>query len=482
MKKIGYQKAWDCMLYLSIDHSKETGFIYKQVYEGIKNGILSGRITSDEKLPSKRNLAGQLNVSVNSIATAYEQLLAEGYIYSKERSGYFVENMKELIQHEPAGQYTLPDDLRENKERDDDWLSLSHMTANMSLFPFKNWFRCQREAIINHQQELSEMAHPQGPYIVRETISKMIALTRGVKSEPEQIVIGAGTHSLIRQLMELMKKEAVIAVENPGYARFYTLLKRLGRKVAPVALDKKGIDPAGIAAIDADLLSVTPSHQFPTGIIMPISRRIELLNWAFKNKGRYIIEDDYDSEFKYRSDIIPSLQSLDSHNKVIYTGTFSKSMYPGFRISYMVLPPDLLRLYRERFQDGMQYSNTLNLYTLHYFIQDGGYLRHVKKMNHHYEHNRGILIEALKKRFKKDIEIDDIPAGLHLLAHFCSEKTYAEIEEHAKRQKLEIYTMKRFMLNGAEKHGKTIDLVIGFANIEANQIEEAVERLYRILH
>lgn len=469
------------MIYLSINKKMKSTFIYQQIYEGIKENILEGRLKPGEKLPPKRTLAQQLKVSVNSVMTAYEQLLAEGYIYTSERKGYFVEKITQFNNQGNSIKSPLPSDLKENIVDKEGWLSLSHMTSNISLFPFKEWFRCQQKTINNHQRELSEIIHPQGPYIVRKTICRLIALTRGVICEPEQIAIGAGTMSLIHQLMGIQDKNSVIAMEYPGYSRLYHLLKSMEFDVQPIKMDEKGVSIKEIEASKANFVFVTPSHQFPTGKIMPISRRIELLNWSTYADGRYIVEDDYDSEFKYETDNIPSLQSLDPNQRVIYTGTFSKTMLPGLRISYMVLPPDLLREYRRHYPHLIQSSNTINLFTLHYFIENGEYHRHVKRMNHHYETKRKMIIKELTERFKNKIHIEDIPAGLHFYAHFKSSKDYKEIEERAKLEKLEIYTMKRFMLNNKYKHKNSIELVIGFASIPEERIAEAVNRLYRVI-
>ena len=457
-------------------------FIYQQIYEGIKDNILKGRLKANEKLPSKRSLAEQLNISINSVSFGYEQLLAEGYIYTIERKGYFVENITEFVQQGNLFKDKLPEDLKEEPVNRDGWLSLSHMASDISFFPFKEWMKCQERAVQSYKRELSEIAYSQGPYEVRETISRMIALTRGVNCEPEQIVLGAGTQLLVGQLMELISKDSVIAVENPGYSRFYQTLKKMNFAVHPVSLDDHGIKMAEIKATKANVVFVTPSHQFPTGKIMPISRRIELLNWTAKGDHRYIVEDDYDSEFKYETDNIPSLQSLDRNHRVIYMGTFSKTLLPGLRISYMVLPPDLLREYREYYANFMQYSNSLILFTLHYFIEGGEYARHVKKMNHQYERRRKLLIADLRQRFRDEIKIEDVLAGLHFLAHFQTEKSYREIEERALQLKLEIYSMRRFMLKKNVNKENSISLVVGFANLKEENITEVVERLYFAFH
>ncbi|GIO23553.1 PLP-dependent aminotransferase family protein [Oceanobacillus sp. J11TS1] len=468
------------MDFLTLSYSSNNHFKYQQIYEGIKENVLRGNLRAREKLPSKRQLAKELNVSINTIANAYDQLLAEGYIYTIERKGYFVESGTEF-HTQGATLNQLPADLKETDVNKEDWVSLSHMSADISLFPFKEWMKCENKAVDNHKKELSELGHPQGPYKTRKTISRMIALSRGVVCEPEQIVIGAGSQLLIQQLMSIQDKKQIIAVENPGYSRFYRLLNKMGFYVKPIELDDKGIDIKEVASSKANYLFVTPSHQFPTGKIMPISRRIELLNWAVEEEGRYIVEDDYDSEFKYESDSIPSLQSLDRNQRVIYTGTFSKTLLPGTRISYMVLPPDLLREYRKHATDIMQFSNSLGLFTLHYFIENGSYSRHIKRMNHHYEMKRRLLIDQLYSKFKQEVYIEDIPAGLHFLARFKSDKTYEEVETKAKEEKLEIYTMRRFMLKEKKRMNNWIELVIGFANIDEEEIPEALDRLDRVI-
>lgn len=467
-------------MFILIDKQRDTNYIYQQIYEGIKDNILKGKLKANEKLPSKRSLAEQLNVSINSVSFGYEQLLAEGYIYTVERKGYFVENITGLIQKDNLLIDQLPEDLREEPVNRDGWLSLSHMASDISLFPFKEWMKCQEKASKSFKRELSEIAYSQGPYAVRDTICRMIALTRGVHCEPEQIVIGAGTQLLVGQLMELVSRNSVVAVENPGYARFYQLLKKMNFAVHPVSLDEQGIKMEVIESVKANIVFVTPSHQFPTGKIMPISRRIELLNWTTKGDNLYIVEDDYDSEFKYETDNIPALQSLDRNNRVIYMGTFSKTVLPGLRISYMVLPPDLLRKYREYYANFMQYSNSLMLFTLHYFIESGDYARHVKRMNHLYETRRKLLISELQRQFQDSIQIEDVPAGLHFLSHFSTGKSYQEIEERAAKLKLEIYSMRRFILKKIDSD--RISLVLGFANLREGNVAEAVERLYRVFY
>lgn len=469
------------MILIKIDKNNPSENLYKQIYNDIKQKILNNKFHVNDKLPSKRQLAESLRVSINTVTHAYEQLLAEGYIYSVERSGYFVEEITKFT-NQLDTTIDLPPELKESETESKDVLSLSHMTADISLFPFSKWLRLKRQALSYHEKELTQITHPQGPYTVRKTLAKLIALTRGVTCLPEQIVISAGTQPLIEQLMTIQENQPILAVENPGYSRVYALLKRLNLDVHPINLDDEGIDVVQIEKSKANFAYVTPSHQFPTGIIMPISRRIELLNWAHKVEGRYIIEDDYDSEFKYETDSIPSLQSLDKQQRVIYIGTFSKSLFPSLRVSYMVLPIHLLKKYRENFSSLMPYNNTLTLYTLHYFIESGAYNRHIKRMNKLYETKRTILIQELEKTFGHLIKINDIPAGLHFTAVFKTDKNYDTIEQRAVEYQLEIYTLRRFLLTKIDENNGSIKLIIGFANITQEDIPEAVNRLYKILY
>lgn len=467
-------------MFYSLKIDKQAGYIYQQIYQHIKQDILSNHLKAHEKLRSKRKLSEQLEISVNSVTIAYEQLIAEGYIYTREKQGYYVEEIVSFVDAATEAE-GLPPDLIEQTDETSGGLSFSHMTADVQFFPMNEWLKAQRQAISDRKSELSSPAHFQGPYVVRQTIAALIKESRGVVCEPEQIVIGPGTQMLIRELSDMLEADTVFGMEKPGYHRIYDMLK--GKfPVQTIDLDEEGIDAQKINKA-INYLFVTPSHQFPTGIIMPISRRIELLNWSIQNPLHYIIEDDYDSEFKYETDNIPSLQSLDNHQKVIYVGSFSKTLFPGLRASYMVLPPALLRKYRQNHYNRMQDSNLISLYTLHYFIKSGAYAKHLKRMNNYYEKKRQVLVQHLKKTFDERITVKDIPAGLHFLAAFTSPYSYEQIRQRAFKEKLEIYPITRFLLDQQAEKNKTglIQLVIGFANIEIEDIPEAVARLHHVV-
>lgn len=476
------------MFFIKLDDDSNYEYLYREIYEKIKNKILKNKINEGDKLPSKRNLADQLGVSVNTITSAYEQLLVEGYIYTIERSGYFVEEIVELSQPKTSRNQLLPNDLKETVIKDNpNQLSLSHMDTDVDMFPFKEWFKSQQTALKKHQQHLGHITHQQGPLAVRQTLSKMINVTRGVDCEPEQIVISVGTQTLVEQALNVLQlaseEPLTIAVENPGYQRLYGLMEQLNAKINPISVDENGISVDEVKQSSANTVFLTPSHQFPTGAIMPISKRFDLLNWTTKKPNHYIIEDDYDSEFKYQTDNIPSLQSLDFNQKVIYMGSFSKSLLMGFRISYMVLPYPLLRIYRKHYNKLLPYNNVLSLFTLNEFILEGKYLQHIKRMNLVYEKKRNELINQLTSVFKENVTINDVPAGLHFTASFKTSKSYDEVEAAAKKHQLDVHTIRRFTFESPKREpNKEIVLVIGFSSINFDDISKAVRRLNKILY
>lgn len=476
------------MFFIDLDKNSEHEFLYREIYEKIKIKIMKNKINEGEKLPSKRRLAKQLGVSVNTITSAYEQLLVEGYIYTIERSGYYVEEITQLSQPFSKKAQLIPEDLKETLSKDEPRkLSLSHMDTDVDMFPFKEWFKAQQLALQKHQNQLGHITHQQGPLIVRQTLSKMINLTRGVDCEPEQIVISVGTQTLIKQTLYVLKlasnKQLNIAVENPGYQRLYGLMEQLDANIYPTSVDENGISIDEIKNSDVNTVFLTPSHQFPIGSIMPVYKRFDLLNWAAENPYHYIIEDDYDSEFKYQTDNIPALQSLDYNQKVIYMGSFSKSLLMGFRISYMVLPYDLLRVYRNHHHKLLPYNNTLSLFTLNEFILNGSYLQHIKRMNLIYEKKRTELITQLSSVFQDNISINDVPAGLHFTASFKTDKTYDQIEQAAPKHLLDIHTIRRFLFESKTRaENNEITLVIGFSSIRMEDIPEAVNRLKKVIY
>lgn len=451
---------------------------YQQVYAQLKEQILAGNYQPHEKLLSKRKISEQFNVSINSVMVALEQLIMEGYIYSKERRGYFVEDITPFDNEQR--QSKLPAHLKEQQRPMHKNYSFSHISTNMHLFAYQDWMKCEQKAFTNFQQDLAHLSHSQGPYEVRQTLAQHLNFKRGVRCEPEQIIFHSSSQDLIAQLLDLFDEPQTIAMENPGYGRYYDLMKLKEWHTELIDVDTQGISMDALKKTDATLAYTTPSHQFPTGVIMPTARRIALLKWAAKAPNRYIIEDDYDSEYKYDIAHLPSLQSLDTFDRVIYSGTFSKTLFPGIRISYIVLPPDLLERYREKFYYRLPSCNALNLYTLHYFIKDGYYQKHITNMNVHFSHVRDTLLQELKKQFKQSISIIDVPAGLHFLARFKTDRSYEEIAASLDTLGIELFPLTRFYLKKA-MDTKHPTFVIGFANLQPHEIPLAVKTLKRAI-
>lgn len=452
-------------------------YIYRQIYTRLKEDILSFKYESHEKLPSKRGMAETLNVSVNSVKSAYEQLLAEGYIYAKERKGYFIEPLDRLI-IDPDAQTTIGQ-YKEGKPQRYDY-SFSHMSTDMSEFPVDVWTKLLKRVFDNYEYYLSAIPNIKGPVELRQSIAKLVSYQRGIQCHPEQIIIGSGTNTLLKRLMQLLPAEVTIGVENPGYSRFRKLLNEGGTATIPLELDDKGISINQINSAQPDAVIVTPSHQFPTGIIMPVSRRIDLLNWASKTNS-YIIEDDYDSEFKYQTDNIPSLYSFDKNESVIYLGTFSKTLMPGLRLSYMILPTALVQKFETHNFDMIPDFSMLNALTLNLMIKEGYYEKYVKKMHQHYGRKREQLIATLQREFQDKINIKDTEAGLHFMIDVKSPFTYIEIEQRAKEAQLELYTINRFVVKALKENIGVKTLIIGFSKIKIEQLDDAVQCLKKVL-
>lgn len=452
-------------------------YIYRQIYTRLKEDILSFKYESHEKLPSKRGMAEILNVSVNSVKSAYEQLLAEGYIYAKERKGYFIEPLDRLI-IDPDAQTTIGQ-YKEGKPQRYDY-SFSHMSTDMSEFPVDVWTKLLKRVFDNYEYYLSAIPNIKGPVELRQSIAKLVSYQRGIQCHPEQIIIGSGTNTLLKRLMQLLPAEVTIGVENPGYSRFRKLLNEGGTATIPLELDEKGISINQINSVQPDAVIVTPSHQFPTGIIMPVSRRIDLLNWASKTNS-YIIEDDYDSEFKYQTDNIPSLYSFDKNESVIYLGTFSKTLMPGLRLSYMILPTALVQKFETHNFDMIPDFSMLNALTLNLMIKEGYYEKYVKKMHQHYGRKREQLIATLQREFQDKINIKDTEAGLHFMIDVKSPFTYIEIEQRAKEAQLELYTINRFVVKALKENIGVKTLIIGFSKIKIEQLDDAVQCLKKVL-
>lgn len=411
--------------------------LYEYLYQCIRADIESCAIAPDEKLPSKRSLANHLGVSLITVEGAYSQLIAEGYVRSEPRRGYYacrLDAAGRASAVKPVGQSwsgeTVPEEgLAEAyaalsrpvgpATASRQMIDLAGGTAPEGLFPYGVWAKTVREALAcESERALVGESSFAGTVQLRQAIAKHLREFRGMEADPDCIVVGAGSQVLYNWLVQLLGRSKHYAVEDPGYTRLSRIYEANDVALSHLALDEQGVSLDAVNGSGADVLHLMPSHQYPTGIVTSISRRYELLGWASQVPGRYIIEDDYDCEFRLTGKPIPTLASIDATGCVIYTNTFTKSLGPAFRIAYMVLPPALAA----RFADELGfYSSTVSAIdqlALARFIENGDYERHTNRMRTHYRTVRNELIEALRaSALAGRMRITAQDSGIHFVLH-----------------------------------------------------------------
>lgn len=379
--------------------------LYEALYRCIRADILSGFLKPGEKLPSKRALAQNLEVSKITVEGAYGQLLAEGYIRAQEKVGYFVEDLPQTLSTEasvPAA--AVPEAPRP-------LLDLSG--SGTEKFPFSVWSRLQREVMLDYGEKLLLPLPNQGIKPLRQAIAAHLHAFRAMHVDPDNILIGAGTDFLYNLLIQLLGREKTYAVEDPGYGKIRKIYAAGGVNCISVPMDREGVLPDRLE--NAQVLHLSPAHHFPTGLVTSVCRRLELLNWAQRCDG-YIIEDDYDSEFRFDAHPKPTMQSLDRSGRVIYMNTFSKSLAPSIRISYMVLPPELMDSFQRELGFYSCTVSSFEQYTLARFLSRGHFEKHINRMRKYYKTRRNQVVSTLNScSFAEKLTIREEDAGLHFL-------------------------------------------------------------------
>ena len=376
--------------------------LYEALYRCIRQDILSGTLSAGEKLPSKRALAAHLEVSKITVEAAYNQLLAEGFIASKEKVGYFVESLQ--------AQTVMPVWKAAAASPDEALIDLTGDSP--SHFPFSVWSRLQREVMLDLGEGLLLPVHKQGLPSLRNAIARHLQQFRGMQVDPDNILIGAGTDFLYNLLVQLLGREKRYGVEEPGYSKIQKIYEAAGASCNLLPLDREGVDPEELG--DTQVLHISPSHHFPSGIVMSNTRRQTLLNWVAAQSDRWIIEDDYDSEFRFNAHPMPSLHTLNGGEKVIYLNTFSKTLAPSIRISYMVLPDRLMALYRKTLGFYSCTVPSFEQYTLARFISRGYFEKHINRMRKLYKSIRNRVRTAVEGcNASQHLTILEEHAGLH---------------------------------------------------------------------
>jgi len=320
--------------------------MYQDLYNHIREDITRGILSTNQKLPSKRTLARNNGISTITVQNAYNQLLSEGYIYSVVKKGYYVANLAFIKKLKSDARISL--DIKVPKRNTDYEFNLSDNDILPKNFPFSVWSKLMREVMITKRLEVLTPSPTGGVRALREAIAAHLKDFRSMLVDPDQIVVGAGTEYLYGLLIQLLGTDKTFCIENPGYKKLKSIYARYGIKCVYANIDRYGVSVDELTKVQAQIVHISPNHHFPTGITMPASRRYEILSWACMHNDRLIIEDDYDSEFRLSSKTYPTLFSIDESDKVIYMNTFSKTLSPTIRISYMVLPANMTGPFYEK--------------------------------------------------------------------------------------------------------------------------------------
>ena len=455
---------------LTYDFQDVEGPLYEYIYKCMKLDILSGVLKPGEKLPSKRSFANNHGISTITIQNAYDQLISEGYVYAVEKKGYYVAKIagltKAALPVNISYDIAIPKPVRYE-------VDLSNNGVHPDSFPFSVWTKVNRNVMANRKDELMCVAPAGGVRALREAIARHLKSFRGMLVDPDQIIVGAGTEYLYGLIAELLGKDKVYVIENPGYRKLVNIYGQRGIVCRYTTIDEYGVTLQGLHDSGAMVAHICPNHHFPTGITMPASRRYEVLSWANESQERYLIEDDYDSEFRADGKPIPTLFSIDGCEKVIYMNTFSKSLSPTIRISYMVLPSHLAnRFYATMSFYACTVSN-FEQYTLAQFISEGYFEKHINRMRLYYRKQRKLVIETIERsRLKNICEILENDSGLHFLLKLDTTLSDEEITTQLLKNGIKLKALSEYTL---EKTDRQHYFIINYSNIEIPKLEHALE-------
>ncbi|MDO4544686.1 MAG: PLP-dependent aminotransferase family protein [Bacillota bacterium] len=413
-----------------LDESRKKPY-YLQLYDYIKDAILKGEITEGEKLPSLRSLAKSTGLSLTTVEQCYNQLLVEGYIYSRAQSGYYVSavfsHSKKTV---PSNQEIFSPEVSD----------LENAMASAppayyydpDCFNFNKWKKCMNKVLTEFSSALFFESDPQGEAGLRAEIAKYLYISRGVECKPEQILIGAGTQQITNHLATILRKLDIehVALEDPGYQPVRNIFRDRGFAITPVKVAEDGILIERLPANIRSAVYVSPSNHAFTGAVMPIGRRYELINWALENDS-YIIEDDYDSELRYFGRPIPALKSLEGNERVIYLGSFSTTLFAAVKISYMVLPVKMAQLFSSIAGDYAQTCSKLEQLSLAMFMETGDYQTHIKKLRKLYSQKLNMAVDTFWEAGADFIEVKNTSSGINILLKVRSQKGGQQLAKDA---------------------------------------------------
>ena len=445
--------------------------LYEYLYRCIRRDILSGALAAGERLPSKRALAEHLRLSVITVEGAYSQLEAEGYVYTRPKQGFFVCPVQQVP--EPLRPAVIPPEPVPPVWK----LDLARNQADSSRFPAATWARLTRQ-VLSEGSFLTPGPH-QGLYALRRAIADDLRARKGMTVSPEQVVIGAGAEYLYILLAQLLGRQSVVAVEDPGYPKIRQVYRKYGVSCRPIPLDRHGMDPASLAASGATAVHLSPNHHYPTGTITTIGRRQTLLRWA-EDQDATIIEDDYDSEFRFAGRPIPALQSIDTGGRVVYMNTYSQTISPSMRMGFMVLPPRLLERYRRELGFYACAVPVLDQHVLARFLSGGYYEQHLSRMRKEYRTRRDAVLAAFRSSpFAGRVTISEQGAGLHFLLRLDTALDDETLRQRAESLGVRLAFLSEYSTDPREAYAHT--LVVNYGGLEPEHLAETMSLLAEVL-
>lgn len=474
---------------LSYNLSDTKGPLYKTLYEFILKDIQNGKLKANEKMPSKRTLAKNLGISTISIENAYDQLICEGYLYTLPKRGYFVSEIENITEFKNKRSFSsvqlqklqrqipLAPTSTETNLSDSTKSNCFDFSSNRvenTNFPFSIWAKLLRETISTKEKELLEISPCSGIRDLQVAISNHLESFRGMYVNPDQIIVGAGTEYLYGLLIKLLGNDKIYCIENPGYKKLKKIYESNLAPCIAIDMDKNGISIEKLKESNGRIAHISPTHHFPTGICMPANRRYEMLAWANENPDNYIIEDDYDSEFRLKGKPIPPLYSLDMFDKVIYMNTFSKSLTSTIRISYMILPQQLASRFYKNLSFYSCTVSTFEQYTLAAFISQGYFEKHINRMRLFYGRKRTRVIEIIRSVFDENqCKIIENDSGLHFILEFNTKYSDQEIKDKLRDKKIIINSISDFDMNNTNitKH----QFLLNYSGIDIEGLKTALK-------
>ena len=445
-------------------NANKSEYLHIRLYEAIREMILNGEIKEGEKLPSLRMLAKDLDVSVTTTSQAYNQLLVEGYIQSRPQSGYFAAKVSGSERAETAQYEATESGIEKNRAEG--------FVHDPSCFDFIKWKKCAAKVFNECTDELLYESDPQGELELREEISKYIFRSRGVSASADRIVIGAGTQQITSHLSRILRKMGIghVALEEPGYLPVQYMFRDAGFGLSHIRVGEDGIDISRLPVNIESAVYVSPSNQFPTGAVMPAGRRYELLKWADEN-GSIIIEDDYDSELRYFGKPVPALKSLDRNDRVVYLGSFSSTLFPAIKISYMVLPKNMAEIFDGIKRDYTQTCSKAEQLTLAFYMKEGYYYTGIRKLRTLYAKKLEKILDAFSRYAGDSVTAVDTRSGITITLKIKSEIPVRELSDRAGKLGIEAVPVSDIT------DQKTSAISLYYSQIPLDRIDELVAKL-----